>query len=158
MKNKKRTLLRIKMISLMMPATSLQKGNQVMTAHVKRGKLDDFGNAIGTADPDPILNTQLHVPKFPDGVEAEHSANAIAENMWTQCNIEGNRCQLLEALIDHEPDEHAIQCADGCISINGQKHVRTSTKGWQLCIQWKDDSTSWGRLADVKGSDPIKVA
>jgi hypothetical protein len=38
---------------------TLQKGNQVKTARAKRRKLDDFGNAIGTATPNPILDTSL---------------------------------------------------------------------------------------------------
>jgi hypothetical protein len=44
------------------------------------------------------------------------------------------------------------------VVVNGRKHMRKSTKGWQLCIQWKDGSTSWERLADVKESNPIEVA
>jgi hypothetical protein len=91
-------------------------------------------------------------------VEAEHAANVIAENMWAQCDIDGNQCRLLEAIVDHKTDEHAIQQADGFVVVNGRKHMRKSTKGWQLCIQWKDGSTSWERLADVKESNPIEVA
>jgi hypothetical protein len=36
--------------------------------------------------------------------------------------------------------------------------MRKSTKGWQLCVQWKDGSASWERLTDVKESNPIEVA
>jgi hypothetical protein len=36
--------------------------------------------------------------------------------------------------------------------------MKKSTKGWQLCVQWKDGSASWERLADVKESNPIEVA
>jgi hypothetical protein len=64
----------------------------------------------------------------------------------------------MEAVIDHKSDEHAVQRADGYVVVNGRKHMRKSTKGWQLCIQWKDGSTSWERLADVKESNPIEVA
>jgi hypothetical protein len=96
--------------------------------------------------------------EFPDGAEAEYSANVIAENIWAQCNIDGNQYQLLDAVIDHKSDEHAIQRADGYVVVNGRKHMRKSTKGWKLCIQWKDGSTSWERLADVKESNPIEVA
>ena len=31
-------------------------------------------------------------------------------------------------------------------------------RGWQLCIQWKDGSTSWANLKDVKESNPVEVA
>ena len=33
-----------------------------------------------------------------------------------------------------------------------------TTKGWQLCVEWKDGSTTWERLADLKESYPIEVA
>ena len=32
------------------------------------------------------------------------------------------------------------------------------TKGWQLCVEWKDVSTTRERLADLKESYPIEVA
>lgn len=36
--------------------------------------------------------------------------------------------------------------------------MRQTTKGWQLCIEWKDGTTSWEKLADLKESNPIEVA
>ena len=33
-----------------------------------------------------------------------------------------------------------------------------STRGWQLCVQWKDGSTSWEKLSDLKESHPIETA
>jgi hypothetical protein len=42
--------------------------------------------------------------------------------------------------------------------VNGRRHMKKSTKGVQLCFQWKDGSTSWERLADVKESNPIETA
>jgi hypothetical protein len=81
---------------------TLQKGDQVTTACVKRRKLDNFGDAIGTANLNPILDAQLCMLDFQDGVEAEHSANVIAENMWAQCGINDNQCQLMEAIVDHK--------------------------------------------------------
>jgi len=29
---------------------------------------------------------------------------------------------------------------------------------WKLCVKWKDNSTSWETLADLKESYPIQVA
>ena len=31
------------------------------------------------------------------------------------------------------------------------------TKRWKVCIQWKDGSTSWEQLKDMKASDPIEM-
>jgi hypothetical protein len=35
--------------------------------------------------------------------------------------------------------------------------VRKTTKGWHLCVEWKDGTTSWERLADLKESNPVEV-
>ncbi len=40
---------------------------------------------------------------------------------------------------------------------NGRTYLRRSTIGWQLCCQWKEGSSSWVNLADLKESHPIEV-
>jgi hypothetical protein len=102
---------------------TLQKGDELTAASVKRRKLDEFGNAVGTSYANPILDTWLHTIEFADGKEAECSANVIAENMWDQCNIDGNQCQTLNAIIDHKTDGHAVQHADGFMVVNSHKHA-----------------------------------
>jgi hypothetical protein len=109
---------------------TLQQGDQVATARVKKRKLDDFGNAIGKApNANPILDARLHKLEFQDRAEAEHSANVIAENMWAQCDIDGNQQQLLDPIINHESDEQAVQRTDGFVIVNGRKDMRKSTLG-----------------------------
>jgi len=44
------------------------------------------------------------------------------------------------------------------VSHNGNLHKRQTTKGWKLCVRWKDHSTSWEPLKDLKQSFPIQVA
>jgi hypothetical protein len=36
--------------------------------------------------------------------------------------------------------------------------VSKTTKGWHLCVEWKDGTTSWERLADLKENNPVEVA
>jgi hypothetical protein len=36
--------------------------------------------------------------------------------------------------------------------------MKCSTIGWQVCCQWKDGSTSWENLADLKESHPLETA
>ena len=38
------------------------------------------------------------------------------------------------------------------------RQLRKTTKGWKLCIEWKDGTTTWERLADLKESNPVEVA
>ena len=51
-----------------------------------------------------ILNTSLFTVKFTDGVEAEYSANIIAEKMWEQCENIVNQVQLTDDNFKHKSD------------------------------------------------------
>jgi hypothetical protein len=47
-----------------------------------------------------LLDTHTYEVEFPDGEVAEYSANIIAENMYIQCDTEGNQYLLLNKIID----------------------------------------------------------
>jgi hypothetical protein len=32
------------------------------------------------------------------------------------------------------------------------------TEGWKLCVQWKDGSTNWELLSDMKEAYPVQTA
>jgi hypothetical protein len=44
------------------------------------------------------------------------------------------------------------------IKHGSNKQVRKTTKGWHLCVEWRDGTTSWERLVELKESNPIEVA
>jgi len=53
----------------------------------------------------------------------------------------------------------AIEKADAFVTMrNGVKRRRQTTQGWQLLCQWKDGSTNWVALKDMKNSYPVQVA
>jgi hypothetical protein len=79
----------------------------------------------------------------------------IAENVFAQCNIEGRQLNLMEGIIDHITDGHAVAPAEMYIKHGSNKRVRKTTNGWHLCVEWKDGTTSWERLADLKESNPV---
>ena len=35
--------------------------------------------------------------------------------------------------------------------------MRRSTKGWSSCVRWKDNSTSWEKLSDLKECYPVET-
>jgi len=134
-------------------------GDKVMSGKVQRRKREADGSLKGTAHPNPILDTRTYEVEFPDGQVAEYSANAIAENMYTQCDTEGNQYLLLDEIVDWQRDDSAIKSEDKYVySRNGNRHYRKTTRGWKLCAKWRDGTTSWERLADLKESYPIEVA
>ena len=48
--------------------------------------------------------------------------------------------------------------ADKEVIIKGRKDLKKTTKEWYICCNWKDGTSTWERLADLKESNPIEVA
>jgi Reverse transcriptase (RNA-dependent DNA polymerase) len=137
---------------------SLPIGDKVMSGKVRGRKRMADGSLIGRSHLNPILDTRTYEVEFPDGQMAELSANVIAQNMYAMCDIEGNQYLLLEGIVDHRKDESAVDRRDMYIQRGSNRQMRKTTKGWKLCVEWKDGSTSWERLADLKESNPVEVA
>jgi hypothetical protein len=78
--------------------------------------------------------------------------------MYAQCDIEGRQFNLIEGIIDHKTDGRVVAPADMYIKHGSNKKVRKTSKGWHPCVEWKDGTTSWERLADLKESNPVEVA
>jgi hypothetical protein len=136
----------------------LPKGDNYQMGTVINRKINDAGLPIGTQNDNPILDTRVYEVQFADGDVLEYAANIIAENLYSQTDQEGKRYVLLDAIVDHKKDGSAISKDDEYVTVNGRKHKRKTTKGWKLCVQWKDGSTSWERLAALKESHPVEVA
>ena len=136
----------------------LPHGEVMQSGKVKARVRGEDGEPVGTKNTNPILDTRSYQVEFPDGDVAVYSANVIAENMMAQCDPEGNQHLLMEAIIDHQTDDQAVKFADRFVTVNGRQHWRKTTAGWKLCVQWKDGSTSWERLADLKECYPVEVA
>jgi len=138
---------------------SIPRGGSMAKGRVKSCKRDAEGNPIGRADANPILNTREYIVEFDDGDEAELNANLIAEAMYPQCNPDGNQYVLLDSLVDHRRLDRAIRPADQkVVRPAGRAYMKRNTIGWQICCQWKDGSTSWENLSDLKESHPLETA
>ncbi len=86
------------------------------------------------------------------------NANLIAEAMYAQCDPDGNQYVLLDSIIDHRRLDSAIRPSDQkVVRPDGGTYLKRNTVGWQVCCQWKDGSTSWEKLADLKESHPIET-
>ena len=72
---------------------------------------------------------------------------------------EGNRHVLFDSIIDHRTDGTEVQDKDAFIQLKhgGRKRCIT-TKGWEILIQWKDGSTTWESLKDIKNCYPVQLS
>jgi hypothetical protein len=79
--------------------------------------------------------------------------------MYAQCDPDGNQYVLLDSIIDHRQLDTVIRPSDQKVVRPGRRtYMKCSIIGWQVCCQWKDGSTSWENLADLKESHPLETA
>jgi hypothetical protein len=138
----------------------LPQGGQYTSGCVVGRKRDYDGKPVGTSNSNPILDTRVYDVEFPDGHVEEFTANVIAECIYSQVDREGRQYLMMREIIDHRKDGNAVLVADMWIEGNGSRnrHMRRTTKGWQMCIAWKNGTTTWEPLKNLKESNPVEVA
>jgi hypothetical protein len=106
-----------------------------------------------------MFDTREYECILDDGSIERYTANIIAENLYSQCDDEGQSFLILSEIIDHKKDASAIPISDGfTISRNGNKVPKKTTRGWKLLCQWKDGSSSWVPLVELKQLNSIELA
>ena len=123
-----------------------------------RHKLTD-GSAVGRNDVNPMLSTAVYDVRFPDGAIKQYAANIIAENLYSQVDLDGHEVLVLDSIIDHRKNSDAVLKKDQYFYTNtGQRRLRQTTKGWDICVLWKTGEEQWVPLKELKQSNPIELA
>jgi hypothetical protein len=137
----------------------LPRNGEEFMGTVRRRSKDEDGKPIGKRASNPILDTRQYEVEFPDGSVETYNANLIAENLYSQIDDEGRQFQLIDEILDHRKDGTAVCTDDGTFTDrSGKEQPRRTTKGWELLLSWKDGTSDWVKLKDMKDSYPIEVA
>jgi hypothetical protein len=137
----------------------LPRGGTMVKGRVSAPKRDRDDNPVGLANSNPILDTGSYIIDSDDGDQTELTTNLIAESLFSQCDPDGNQYVLLDEIVDHRRIPTAIKLADQkVIPANRRTYLKRSTIGWQICCQWKDGSSSWENLSDLKESHLIETS
>ena len=120
---------------------------------------DGEGKYIGTYDKNPIVDTTVYDVMFEDGTVSQYSANIIAESIYSQVDEEGFRYQVLDHISDHRVDKTALKTSEAWVTArNGRRSRKMTTKGWYFKAEWKDGTSTWVPLKDIKEDSPVQVA
>jgi len=103
-------------------------GDSVMTAKVRGRKRQADGTLRGKSNANPILDTRTYEVEFSDGQKIEVAANIIAQNMYAQCDSEGNQYLLLAGITDHKRGDSAVARADMWIQRGSNRRMRQRRK------------------------------
>lgn len=107
----------------------------------------------------PLLDHSIYEIEYYDGNTERVTANSIAESMLSQVDSEGRHYQIMNEIVDHRKLPSAIDISDGYIhSRSGNRTPKKTTRGWELLVEWKDGSTSWVPLSDLKSANPVQLA
>jgi hypothetical protein len=137
---------------------NIPHGNVYTAGNMQLRKRDVDGNLIGRAHANPILDTRVYEVEFPDGERVEYAANVIAECMYAQCDAEGNQFLMMDGIEYHWRTNDAMSVTEMFVDVNGRLCIKQLTKGWLLSVKWKDGTSSWENLCDVKESYPVQCA
>jgi hypothetical protein len=117
------------------------------------------GSSIDKYNKNPILDTCIYEFQFPDGHSEEFTVNSIAECLYSKIDSEVRQYLLLKELVDwHTISDAVDEAHEYQISFKNNIHKWHTTKIWELCILWKDGSTYWEELKDLKEAFPLQVA
>ena len=82
------------------------------------------------------MDTREYEEEFIDGTTKRYSANIVAENIYSQCDSEGNQYLVLKEIVDHKSVESALHVDGGyTVGRNGKLHPKATTRGWKLLFE-----------------------
>jgi hypothetical protein len=137
----------------------LPQGDQKAFGTVIKRKRGADGNLIGKTDNNPIKDTSVYQVQFDTGEVEEYTANIIAENIYSQVDDDGFTTYSVKDFTDYRSDNTAVKSGrDAYITVKGVPKPKMTTKGWDICVEWMDGSTSWVPLKDVKDAEPVRLA
>ena len=65
---------------------------------------------------------------------------------------------MLDKIEDHRALPDVVKKNEGTYTTSqGRTQKKGTTKGWELLVRWKDGSSNWIRLKDLKDSYPIDL-
>ncbi len=96
--------------------------------------------------------------EFEDGHVAEYSVNIIAEAIYNQVDDNGFDEVLFKDIIGHHKREQALTESEAHNDIHADVAPIQTTKGWDICVEWRDGSSSWHPMNEIKNSFPLHLA
>jgi len=128
----------------------LEVDGELQRATITERATDISGNKVGKAHNNSLFDTREFIVKFPDQSVKWYTVNQIVEAIYSQVDDECRQYYLLKEIIGHKKDGSALDQANGYWkSYNGNKTPKKTTRGWKLCVQWKDGESEWVELKDL---------
>ena len=71
--------------------------------------------------------------------------------MFAQVDEDGHTYLMLDAITGHRSNEGAVKIGNQYMVMkNGRRKLHQTTKGWDLCVQWRTGNEQWIPLRVLK--------
>ena len=121
----------------------IRKGEELKHGIVKRRIVDEEGKPVGQVSSNSITDTRLYEIEYKDGQREILAANLLAENLLAQVDEHGHKYQMMESIMGHRKSGNTLKEDEAWYTThNGTRRRKTTTKGWELFVLWKDGSSN----------------
>ena len=111
-------------------------------ATVKPRVTDINGRTIGIANNNPLLDSREYGIDMEDGTTDRLFVNKIAKNIFSQLDDEVREIIKSKEIIDHRKHGSAMTKENGFSKLSyGHKRCKPTTRGWQVLVEWNDETT-----------------
>ena len=118
---------------------------------------DETGELIGKANRNPLLDSSVYLVKTDDGAVERYTANVIAEHIYSQVDQQGFMTTILDSIVEHKTDETALTL-EQAKELGTAQNPKQTTKGWKFLVNFRDGSSKWMKMKDLKDTNPIELA
>jgi len=80
------------------------------------------------------------------------------QNIFMHKLMKSQLTQLFEGIVRYHKNSRAIEKADQYYMVNGRKVKKKTTNGWNIEIEWMDNTTSWLPLKEVEATNSVELA
>ena len=120
--------------------------------------MQQFITMINSFNLNLILDTQIFQVKHLDDRVEEYVTNIIAESLLSNADEEGFGIGWIDEVIDHCRKDSSLSTSEGFVTSGTATKPVITTKGWDIQVRWKDGSTDWMPLSQVKEAIPVELA
>ena len=111
----------------------LKTGDRMLKCVVVNQTHDLKNTPIGQRNNNPLLDTRICDLRLPDGQIDQHTANTIAECIYSDIDEEGHVFTMMNDLFSHKKDDTALTKDEASyFTTSGQLQNKPTTKGWKI--------------------------
>ena len=124
-------------------------------------KLDtnEYGEPIGQAHRNLMFDTREFKVELENCEADKIMADKIAANLYTQLENEGCEIFQFKFIIEHKNYGSTMKKDTGFTVLKeGHTKCNPTRRGWQVLVEWRDETTTWMHFKDVKEAIPIELA